>query len=105
MHRIVCRRFGASISPGAAGAGFKNDRGVTESVKPRRVFATGDARAASPLARVQARPWRPGRYPVPARPWRPAQAQRGSPMTIDITILAGLDADTTQVSTIGRVTD
>jgi hypothetical protein len=26
-------------------------------------------------------------------------------MTIDITILAGLDADTTQVSTIGRVTD
>lgn len=33
MRRIVCRRFGASISLRATAAGFKNDRGITESVK------------------------------------------------------------------------
>ncbi|AMW81064.1 hypothetical protein AK972_0264 [Pseudomonas yamanorum] len=36
MRRIVCRRFGASICPGAEGAGCKNDKGIAESVNPRQ---------------------------------------------------------------------
>ncbi|TWS00999.1 hypothetical protein FIV36_26975 [Pseudomonas extremaustralis] len=36
MRRIVCRRFGASICPGADRTGCKNDRGIAESVNPRR---------------------------------------------------------------------
>ncbi|OPK03464.1 hypothetical protein EKA85_00625 [Pseudomonas veronii] len=36
MRRIVCRRFGASICRGAERTGCKNDRGIAESVNPRR---------------------------------------------------------------------